>query len=86
MDQNLTTTDRNVAIMDQNLRRIDWNVPPMDQNLRTMDGNITTMDRSLSKGLYYLSRSEATLPTRIEGALMIIQAGYYPILAIVRVP
>ncbi|XP_048456461.1 probable G-protein coupled receptor 139 [Rhincodon typus] len=57
-----------------------------DQNLRAIDWNVTTMDRSLSSGLFYLTWRWSTLPVRIEAVLMIIQAGYYPILAIVGVP
>ncbi|XP_059502962.1 probable G-protein coupled receptor 139 isoform X1 [Stegostoma tigrinum] len=44
------------------------------------------MDRGLSWSLFLLTASWPTLPHRIRGALLIIQAGYYPILAIVGVP
>ncbi|XP_059505611.1 uncharacterized protein LOC132210203 [Stegostoma tigrinum] len=86
MDQNLRTIDWNVTTMDQNLRTIDWNVTTMDQDLTTIDWDVTTMDRSLSSGLYFLTNYRTTLPYRILGLLWVIQAGYYPILAIIGVP
>ncbi|XP_059499606.1 probable G-protein coupled receptor 139 [Stegostoma tigrinum] len=44
------------------------------------------MDRSLSDGLYWLSQPWISLASRIHDVLMVIQGGYYPILAIVGVP
>ncbi|XP_048456482.1 probable G-protein coupled receptor 139 [Rhincodon typus] len=58
----------------------------MDQNLRTIDGNVTTMNRGLSYGLYWLSLNWVRLTLRIYSVLLVIQAGYYPILAVVGVP
>ncbi|XP_048457611.1 probable G-protein coupled receptor 139 [Rhincodon typus] len=58
----------------------------MDQNLTTMDWDVPIMDRNLSSGFYWLSLDWAWLTLRIYAVLMIIQAGYYPILAIVGVP
>ncbi|XP_048456451.1 probable G-protein coupled receptor 139 [Rhincodon typus] len=57
-----------------------------DQNLRTIDWNIPTMERSLSSGLYWLSQPWISLASRIHDVLIVIQGGYYPILAIVGVP
>ncbi|XP_038644188.1 probable G-protein coupled receptor 139, partial [Scyliorhinus canicula] len=44
------------------------------------------MERSLSYGLYWISRYPFPSPLWIYGALMIMQAGYYPLLAVVGVP
>ncbi|XP_059504208.1 uncharacterized protein LOC132209913 [Stegostoma tigrinum] len=57
-----------------------------DQNLRTRDWNNPIMDRSLSLGLNGLSRPRILLASRIHDVLMVIQGGYYPILAAVGVP
>ncbi|XP_041038354.1 probable G-protein coupled receptor 139 [Carcharodon carcharias] len=74
MDQDLKTTDRNVTTMDQALRTIYWNV--------------TTMNRNYLDALYALSTFYDWMPVenRIYRALQVIQAGYYPILAIIGIP
>ncbi|XP_078387236.1 uncharacterized protein LOC144668988 isoform X1 [Cetorhinus maximus] len=81
MDRIQRTMDWNVTTMDWNLRTMEWNVTTMDRNLRTMD-------RSLTDGLGWLSNNSdyMTLSWRVYGLLLVIQAGYYPILAIVGVP
>ncbi|GCB85602.1 hypothetical protein scyTo_0026271 [Scyliorhinus torazame] len=95
--QNLGRIDSNIATMDQVLGEIDWNVTTIAKNLGTIDRNDTTVnqnlgtsdrnvpeiDRSLSDGLYEMSFDY--LPMRIRGALLIIQAGYYPVLALIGV-
>ncbi|XP_059505439.1 probable G-protein coupled receptor 139 [Stegostoma tigrinum] len=72
--------------MGQNLRTIDVNVTTMYQNLRGIDWNVPTMNRSLSDGLYWLPIDWLPLALWIEAVLMVIQAGYYPILSFVGVP
>ncbi|XP_048381514.1 probable G-protein coupled receptor 139 [Stegostoma tigrinum] len=59
----------------------------MDQKLRIVC-NITATTKSFSAAFYYLSTSYNQLPAkyRIEYVLQVIQAGYYPILAVVGVP
>ncbi|XP_059505384.1 probable G-protein coupled receptor 139 [Stegostoma tigrinum] len=86
MDQNVRTMDWNVPITDQNLRTIDRNVTTIYQNLGGIDFYDPTMGRDLSYALYWLSIDQIPLTWRIEAVLMIIQVGYYPILAIVGVP
>ncbi|XP_072357441.1 probable G-protein coupled receptor 139 [Scyliorhinus torazame] len=60
----------------------------MDLKLGTIDWNVTANDRGLSQALLYLSAYSdwLSLALRIYFILHIIQAGYYPSLAIVGVP
>ncbi|XP_067881836.1 probable G-protein coupled receptor 139 [Heterodontus francisci] len=74
--------------MDQNLKTRHWNAKTMGQNLRTIDWNVTTMDMSLSHWFDYLTADYywVKFDDRIFYALKMIQAIYYPLLAIVGVP
>ncbi|XP_048456298.1 probable G-protein coupled receptor 139 [Rhincodon typus] len=58
----------------------------MYQNLRVLNWNVPTIDRSLSSGLSRLRFDRIPVTIRIYNVLLIIQAGYYPVLAIVGVP
>ncbi|XP_072346823.1 probable G-protein coupled receptor 139 [Scyliorhinus torazame] len=58
----------------------------MGENLRSIDWNVTTVVRRLTNGLYWFNHGQYILTSRIYYALEIMQAGYYPILAIVGVP
>jgi len=72
----------------ENLSKMDWNITSTDQILDANDRNITTMDRSFSWALFYLSTFYDNLEFkyRLYCALLIIQAGYYPFLAVVGIP
>ncbi|GCB67813.1 hypothetical protein scyTo_0012192 [Scyliorhinus torazame] len=71
---------------EEDLRTFDRNIARMDLILRPIGQNVTTMNRGLSWALPYVYQNGYALQYRIEGVLMIIQAGYYPLLAIVGVP
>jgi len=88
MAHNLRTMESNVSTISPNMRTKDRNFTPMDHNPKIIDLNVPTMNRSLSGALYELSTyyTWISLDNRIHLTLLIIQAGYYPILAIVGVP
>ena len=88
-DQDLRKGDWSERAIDLNLKRkIAGHFTVMVQNLSTMDWNAASADRSLSWALSQLSTNDDWLPLdwKIEYTLQIIQAGYYPLLAIVGVP
>ncbi|XP_048379892.2 probable G-protein coupled receptor 139 isoform X1 [Stegostoma tigrinum] len=71
--------------MVQPLKAIDWTVTEFNENPKETDWHVATMNRSLSAAFYHLSTRYDELPLkfRIKYVLRVIQAIYYPILAIV---
>ncbi|XP_048379894.1 probable G-protein coupled receptor 139 [Stegostoma tigrinum] len=66
-------------------KTIDWTATEVSQNLKKVDWHVATMNRSLSSALHHLTASydELSLKHRIKYVLRVIQAIYYPLLAIV---
>ncbi|XP_048379895.1 probable G-protein coupled receptor 139 [Stegostoma tigrinum] len=64
---------------------MDWTVTEVNQNLQKTEWHVATMNRTFNTALYHLSTSYDELPLkiRIKYVLWVIQAIYYPILAIV---
>ncbi|XP_038636265.1 integrin alpha-X-like [Scyliorhinus canicula] len=62
----------------------------MDQNLRTMDWNITAVVRDISWAYYMLNNYSGFIPLsfsiRLYYILQIVEAYYYPLLAVIGVP
>ncbi|XP_048379943.1 probable G-protein coupled receptor 139 [Stegostoma tigrinum] len=71
--------------MVQPLKAIDWTVTEFNENPKETGWHVATMNRSLSAAFYHLSTRYDELPLkfRIKYVLRVIQAIYYPILAIV---
>ncbi|XP_038644120.1 probable G-protein coupled receptor 139 [Scyliorhinus canicula] len=80
---NLRTVGRNDTSMGENLEIIR-----VDQNLRTKEWNVQTVNKGLFGALYHLSTfyKWMSLEKRIYFTLQVIQAGYYPFLAVFGVP
>ncbi|XP_048379899.2 probable G-protein coupled receptor 139 [Stegostoma tigrinum] len=70
--------------MSQPLKAIDWAVTEDNQNPNKTDWHVATLNRTFSAALYHLSTSydDLALKFRIKYVLRVIQAIYYPILAI----
>ncbi|XP_048379865.1 probable G-protein coupled receptor 139 [Stegostoma tigrinum] len=69
----------------QPLKAIDWTFTEFHENSKKTDWHVATMNRSLSTALHHLSTryDELPLKIRIKYVLRVLQAIYYPILAIV---
>ncbi|XP_048379911.2 probable G-protein coupled receptor 139 [Stegostoma tigrinum] len=77
--------DWHAVTMIQPRKTTDWTVTEVNQDLKKTEWHVATMNRTLSSALSYLSTgyNELPLKNRIKYMLRVIQAIYYPILAIV---
>ncbi|XP_059497315.1 uncharacterized protein LOC125448561 isoform X2 [Stegostoma tigrinum] len=77
--------DWDIITMIQPRKTIDWTATQVNQDLKKPKWHVATMNRTLSSALSHLSTgyNELPLKSRIKYMLRVIQAVYYPILAIV---
>ena len=88
MGNNLSSVDWNATSMGENIRTITERAGTTGQNLSPSDHKVTIMEKRLSAAIYNLSTNYRwmSLKLRIFWALQVIQAGYYPLLAVIGVP